>query len=163
MIPRENGHSARHGAGVVKNQGARCASPLGLSCFISPSLNYLFGSTFSVRHLYIIFALQFLSTYHNFAHFIQLIRLIACFHKSLQNYIRSFIRKSSHHRYILLCIILYVFCHLLPFIIFYRCKNRIKFLYFHRIFAVFKSFIEYFIKFRFIPEIFIILLDILYI
>ena len=50
MIPRKNEYPARHRAGVVKNRKAECASPKGLSCFISPSL----FKPFSLAFIYII-------------------------------------------------------------------------------------------------------------
>jgi hypothetical protein len=151
MITRENGHSARHRAGVVKNRGMGCASPKGLSCFISPSPNYLFGSTFNVRHLYIIFALQFLSTHHNFAHFIQLIRLTARFPKSPQTISEA---PSGNHRvivifyYVLFCIFSAICCHLLYFIAVKNALNRYIFIVFSLFFRHLLNILLNFASFR---------------
>lgn len=85
MIPRKNEYPARHGAGVVKNRKAECASPKGLSCSISPSLFKSFGLTF----IYIIYTytshLQPSTIYHNFTRFTPLIRSTIHSAKTLQN------------------------------------------------------------------------------
>ena len=85
MIPRKNGHSARHGEGVVKNRGAGCASPKGLSCSISPSLFKPFGLAF----IYIIYTYtshpQPSTIYHNFTRFTLPIRSTIHSAKTLQN------------------------------------------------------------------------------
>ena len=69
MIPRKNGYPARHGAGVVKNRKAGCASPKGLSCSISPSLSKTLGLTFA--HIICTYTLhsQFQPPSHNFTRF----------------------------------------------------------------------------------------------
>ena len=123
MIPRENGYSAQHGAGVVKNQGARCASPKGLSCFISPSPNYLFGSTSSVRHLYISFVFQFLVHVSQFCSFYpinSLNSLLFLNHYKLHPKPHPEIIASS------LYFIMYHFVYFLPFVSIYCILSLLK-------------------------------------
>ena len=124
---------------MVKNREAGCASPKGLSCFISPSPSHLFGTAFIVHHLYISFVLQFLSTYRNFAHLILWILLIAHFPKSLKKASEA---SSGNNRiivifyYVLFCIFSAICCHLLYFI---AVKNALK----RCIFIVFSLFLRH--------------------
>ena len=123
MIPRENGHSARHGAGVVKNRGTGCASPKGLSCFISPSPNYLFGSTFNVRHLYSSFALQFPV---HVSQFCSLYSINSLNSPPLQ--IATKLHPKLHPEIIVLSLyfIMYYFVYFLPFVAIYCILSLLK-------------------------------------
>ena len=160
MIPRKNEYPARHRAGVVKNRGARCASPKGLSCFISPSL----FKPLNLAFIYIIYTYtshpQPSTIYHNFTRFTLLIRSTIHSAKTLQN-----ISETASGKYRIIVIFyripfLHIHYHLLPFCVFGTIQNVQKSLYFHRISVNFLQFIDYFIEFCIIPEIFIISLDI---
>ena len=145
---------------MVKNREAGCASPKGLSCSISPSLFKPFGLTFI--HIIYTYAShpQPSTIYHNFTRSTLSIRSTIHSAKTLQNMSET---ASGKYRIIVIfyripfCIFTTTFYH---FCVFGTIQNVQKALYFHRISVNFLQFIDYFIKFCIIPEIFIISLDI---
>lgn len=133
MIPRKNEYPARHRAGVVKNRKAECASPKGLSCFISPSL----FKPFSLAFIYIIYTYashhQPSTIYHNFTRFTLSIRSTIHSAKTLQNISET---ESGKYRIIVIfyripfCIFTTIFYHFVFSVPFKTFKKHCIFIVF---------------------------------